>query len=772
MIRKVVFLGFVVSTASAASVPIQFSAPEIVQLDWSTRAMVSGDLDGDGLGDIALLNNDRAQIELLFQLAEDADLKARKRAARQDRWDPVLEDARFVSEPITVGYSMFDLAVGDLNRDGRVDLAYTSRETPLEIRFQSDGGDWVESYEIDDFEALGWTNTVKITDIDNDGYDELVALAADAIRIYDSVESGQLGEPAIYYLTGENPFNLMLVDVTADGLDDLLYLSTDGRQSLALREQLPGGGFGPELRHRMDRPARTIHAVRDSSRQLAQLIAVDSRTGILEFLDLEHSTARGGLFSDLEPKPDIYPIISKSGSVNTPSYALGDFDGDGVQELVVTDTSKSEVMFFERTQVGYQAVKSFPTLSNASSVTAGQFYDHAQMELVVVSEEEKTLGLSRLSAHGRLSFPKQIFEFAGEPVFVKAMDLDRDGFDELVVIGKTDEGTSDFRLSILVPEERLDRLSDWSVEFSYELSGVRRDPSGVLMLDTFGDGFPGIMIFVPREPPVFLSSVGIEPLRFREIASESTIRESLLKGIRSSEVSIFDTNSDGSKELVVARTGFARAYGFEQDEIVMVDQYNARRGSDKIATVLPQFDGDKLTAMALYVETDGKFQFLLPEADGVYRYARSREVGQIKLVGAEILDQETESPSFLLAGEDRFWFFPSDLRKKFWKTVNTYETDLEDAHYSHVASADFNNDGRLDLIAVDGSENVADILTYEEGAFASQLFWQVFEQNMHYQGRKGTKLEPRQILIDDFNGDGVSDFSFLVHDRILTYFSE
>ena len=40
---------------------------------------------------------------------------------------------------------------------------------------------------------------------------------------------------------------------------------------------------------------------------------------------------------------------------------------------------------------------------------------------------------------------------------------------------------------------------------------------------------------------------------------------------------------------------------------------------------------------------------------------------------------------------------------------------------------------------------------------------------MHYQGRKGSKLEPRQILIEDLDVDGRLDLAMLVHDRILIY---
>jgi hypothetical protein len=40
---------------------------------------------------------------------------------------------------------------------------------------------------------------------------------------------------------------------------------------------------------------------------------------------------------------------------------------------------------------------------------------------------------------------------------------------------------------------------------------------------------------------------------------------------------------------------------------------------------------------------------------------------------------------------------------------------------------------------------------------------------MHYQGRTGAKLEPREAVVADLNGDGRLDFAFLIHDRIIVY---
>ena len=64
---------------------------------------------------------------------------------------------------------------------------------------------------------------------------------------------------------------------------------------------------------------------------------------------------------------------------------------------------------------------------------------------------------------------------------------------------------------------------------------------------------------------------------------------------------------------------------------------------------------------------------------------------------------------------------------------------------------------------------MVEILSEQDERLESRMFWEIFEQNLHYQGRNGSKTEPRQTVIADLTNDGKLDFAFLVHDRILFY---
>ena len=197
----------------------------------------------------------------------------------------------------------------------------------------------------------------------------VVGFEGQSIRVYRSNTDGEILDPEVYPITGENPFNLLVEDFTADGRPDLLYLNNDGKQSAALRQQLEDGSFGPELRQAMDRPARTLHAMSAVGNTRAQLVSVDSRSGFLEFLELTQNGSPEGVEVI---RPEVYPFSVKGGE--GVRYAFGDFDKDDDFDVVIADSAKAEVMLFSYAEGRFGTSVSFPSFSTISSLAAGRFF--------------------------------------------------------------------------------------------------------------------------------------------------------------------------------------------------------------------------------------------------------------------------------------------------------------------------------------------------------------------------------------------------------------
>ena len=710
--------------AGEAAHGLSFGGPEVLKLDWSTRAVNVVDLDGDGRNDVALANNATARIETLYQLPP-GESPERKKRATENRWDPVMEDAAFYGEGVTTGFRVFDLAVGDLDGDGRPDLAYTGQKVPLTIRYQDEAGRWTRTREFDDFEPVGWTGSVRIADIGGDGAAELLVLSADALRVFRRAggEGGRLREPEVFHVTGKNPFNFMLADVTRDGRKDALYITANGGQSLALRVQQEDGSFGAERRFELERPVREITrlpaAAGDGGDGAPRFVAVDSRSGALELFQFEagEAAAAGADAAPTFERPAIHPL-RQSGGRGGAVYASGDFNADGEADLVVADSAEAGVLLFLREADRFRAPRDFPSFSEITSLAAGRFFEGERDGLVVVSAAEQTVGLSRMDGEGRLVFPEAISGGGASPLAGAAVDLDRDGFDELALVSEDERGNAR-TLRLLRPEDREDPASAWTVVWETALEGVRRRPEAVLPLAVLPGGRTALMVLVPREAPLVFGAPEDAPLELARIAEDSPIRSSVLKGVGRGRISAFDVNGDESKELVVGRGGYARALRFTADGMEMVDQFNARRADDEVTAVVPLGGGDGVPERLLLHVASGELQTLERDADGVYRYRSSTKVGPIEPVGWRRLPEG----GLLFLGGDRFWVFRGAERGWRRAVSGGYETELEDVRFTHATGADFDGDGTLELLAVDAKNHVVEILRREENRWVSAAGW-------------------------------------------------
>ena len=71
------------------------------------------------------------------------------------------------------------------------------------VRYQSEDGQWSESATFGGFEPVGWTDSMVVADVDGNGHEDLLVIAADALRVFDSDE-GALQQPGRFHING-NP---------------------------------------------------------------------------------------------------------------------------------------------------------------------------------------------------------------------------------------------------------------------------------------------------------------------------------------------------------------------------------------------------------------------------------------------------------------------------------------------------------------------------------------------------------------------------------------
>ncbi len=736
---------------------VALRGPEVMKLDWNTRAIQACDLNRDGLNDLVMANNDRSTIEILYQLKAGAANDTVPKAVNVNRWEPVLEDARFRKISVTTGVTIYDFVVGDLNGDGRPDFAYTGDPQALTIRYQQADDSWTEKKIAEAPAPIQFVGSMKIADLNGDGRNDLIVLGQKELAIYLQEKNGELAAPERYALPDDGCYGLEITDVDGDGKPDLVYLCANTRDALRVRLQTSEHQFGPELAYTIKPTRCTLQVLSEgSAKHGAVFAAAQDQTGQLEVFTLERAKE--------QTAPSLRPRVfsPRPGSKIAAGYTIADFNNDKLADIAVSDPEGAQVFIYLRQRDGgFANSQKYPVFSDARSIASGIWGEGNRVALFVASPKEQAVGVSFFNSDGRLSYPQPL-PTTGRPLAIAAGDLAGDGQSRLVVV-REDKGKR--AIDIFARKEASAELIK-----TIELTGLKTDPRAIRLVDANQDGKLDIAVFTTLDSMrLFVQG---DKFEFTEVSAGQGFRKGLVDNLEASAFSTGDLDGDGKPEMLVSTGSFTRALKLTAaGELTVVDQFNARDPNAEIATafVLPAADGKKKPAIVLYDKKTDQFQTLSANEKALYRVTDSTPAGKIEVVGVEVRKNKTGVEVFVF-GRDRFWWLPLTRDDFAPSTQATHATDLPEISYSDVIAGDLNNDGKLELICVDPSKNLVEILGRgSDDRWESVLHFKIFETDQHYQGRKGSVLEPREMIIADVTGDGKKDLILLVHDRVLIY---
>ena len=737
---------------------IALKGPEVMKLDWNTRAIQAYDMNHDGLNDLVMANNDRSTIEILYQLKAGAANDTVPKAVNVNRWEPVLEDARFRKISVTTGVTIYDFVVADFNNDGRPDLAYTGDPQALTIRYQQADDSWTEKKIAEAPAPIQFVGSMRAVDLNGDGRTDLVVLGQKELAVYLQEKNGEFAAPERYALPDDGCYGLEITDVDGDGKPDLVYLCANTHDALRVRLQTSEHQFGPELAYTIKPTRCTLQVLSPGTAKKGAVFAdAQDQTGQLEVFTLDRATTA-------QPSPSLRPRVfsPRPGSKTALSYTIADFNNDKLDDIAVSDPEGAQVFIYLRQRDGgFANSQKYPVSSDARSIASGVWGEGNKTALFVASPKEQTVGVSYFNSDGRLAYPQPL-PTTGRPLAIAAGDLAGDGRTRLVV----------------VREEKGKRAIDIfackgaAVELvkTIELTGLKTDPRAVRLVDANQDGKLDIAIFTTLDAMrLFVQG---DKFEFSEASAAPGFRRGLVDNLEASAFSTGDLDGDGKQEMLVSTGSFTRALKLNAaGELTVIDQFNARDPNAEIATafVLPAVDGRKRPTIILYDKKTDQFQSLTADEKALYRVTDSNPAGKIEVVGVDVRKNKTGTEVFVF-GRDRFWWLPLTRDDFTPSTQATHATDLPEISYSDVVAGDLNSDGKLELVCVDPSKNLIEILGRgSDDRWESLLHFKVFETDQHYQGRKGSVMEPRETIIADVTGDGKNDLILLVHDRVLIY---
>jgi hypothetical protein len=271
------------------------------------RAIVTGDVNRDGLLDVVVANYSENKISVLLG----------------DSLSSFLSKTSFFTATGPQG-----LALGDLDGDGDLDLAVANVSASIRVLLGNGDGTFTWA---DDYPLLSFSASVAIGDVNHDGRPDLVATdgGSDRVSRYFGLGGGAFGSRTDF-VTGANPGEVAIADMNLDGHPDLV-VANHNDDSFSVLLGTGTGSFG----------AKTDFATSNDPFNLAVGdVNLDGRPDVVTndpLLDNAsvrlNTTAAGASPPTFGAKTD---FASGTGPID---LAFGDMNGDGKPDLLQSNSA-------------------------------------------------------------------------------------------------------------------------------------------------------------------------------------------------------------------------------------------------------------------------------------------------------------------------------------------------------------------------------------------------------------------------------------------------
>ncbi len=754
-----------------------FGDPRIIVVDDGAGPMFSADFDGDGLADLGIVNNRKSRIELYVQRRSPRSDVEIERTFKVNELPP---SRTYDRVEVSVAHQVMAVAPFDVDGDGLLDLVYAGSPGEIVVLKRSEGGMY-EVYGRRRVRDLAATRTgFAIADVTGDEAPELLSLVAGKIQWFPLPASGAIGEPKDVGGggSGQEVIAFFVEDYDGDGMKDVLGAIPDDSAPLRLwrQQKAPGasGGketiIGPELR--FETPSvREVEPVRFPGRAAASIGVIERASRRIVFYDFvrEAVDVAGSSGGEREATAEVRSFAD--GSSAERSVVVADIDGDGLADLIATNKSANQVDFRrQRPGLGFGQAEMFSSFKAPKALAVGQWDGAGPLEVFVLSEEEKTVGVGSFDAKtGRLSFPRPIPPAtAGSTPMALAHVTLHDGPALAVVV----RDKRDHTLELHRPPASGEGAGSSS---TISLEGVKRPPQSMLPADIDHDGDVDLLLFTPGEPMVVVrvDRAG-KPV---DVLTDKTMPQfGLVQDAGPDNTALLDVTGDGKPELLIASKNFVRACAFDAtngwrvlEQITVPDAATNFTG----LALMPARAGAKPTIVAAD-RAGGRIMLMAPEAGG-WKVSDTLRVPGLAInaiyagafTGARGTD--SDAASLLAISDSGFGVIRLAGERAALESFAAFRSDEEDRLEHEMAVGDVNGDGYVDVAVLDAQEQMCMILTFSASRkvhLATEF--RVFESRLFSRG-ESREYEPSDALIVDLTGDGGQDLALLVHDRVIVF---
>ena len=573
VLRNTSSTGSITSSSFAANVDFATGSAPV--------SVVIGDIDGDGKPDLAVVNSSSYNVSVLRNTSNSGSISSSSFATNVD---------------FATGSVPISVAIGDIDGDGKPDLAVANFNGGISVlrNTSSSGSITSSSFSAKVDFTTGFTPfSVAIGDIDGDGKPDLAVVnnGSNTVSIYrNTSSSGSIASSSfaakVDFATGSSPRSVAIGDIDGDGKPDLAIANSSGTVSVLRNADIPPTitSFTPTLAKPGDAVTitgtnfnttttnnivffgatrATVTAATTTS--LTVTVPTGATYGSITLLNTGSSLACASLANfnpiyslaktsigtgDFEAKQDFTTAFSPI------SVAIGDLDGDGKPDLVIANYTSNTVSVFRNTSTSgsigsgsFAAKQDFTTGTNPISVAVGDLDGDGKPDLAIANQgSNKVSVLRNTSTSGSISsgsFAAKVDYTTGSGAYYVAIgDVDGDGNPDLAVLNRNSGTVSIFRNT---STNGSIGSGSFAPKQDFTTGGT---PTSIAMGDLDGDGKPDLVVVNQGSNTV---SVLRNTATSGSIGSGSfAAKVDFTTGSNPLSVAVGDLDGDGKPDLAVA----------------------------------------------------------------------------------------------------------------------------------------------------------------------------------------------------------------------------
>jgi len=344
----------------------------------SPGSVETADFNGDKIPDLAVTSESDSTVTILLGHG-DGSFKA------------------VINSPFYAGPLPNDLVIKDFNRDGNMDLAFANHEEKyITVLLGTGNGNFTPSphspFPVD---VLPHVHGVASGDFNGDGRSDLVtdSWANDQVAVYFGDSTTLFRKQGLFLKVGIRPYQRHRVaDINKDGTDDIITTNLESNNATVLLSDGKGG---------FNEAAGSPFACGDAPFGLAigdinadsmpDLVIVNSPSSTAESKGINGMTVMlgngKGAFTRVKGSPFAAGKIPNR-------IAIGDIDGDGVNDIIVSDNDSDKIYLYRMSATGNISAQSTIKVGNhPKGIVIIDLNKDGKGDIVVCNQLDNTISI-------------------------------------------------------------------------------------------------------------------------------------------------------------------------------------------------------------------------------------------------------------------------------------------------------------------------------------------------------------------------------------------